>query len=70
MFLLYVTKASLESTFVREHEIPFAQELGKPIVVCFLDESLSLDLGSDAVSTNDAGLEDTLSRITALTGTW
>ena len=50
VFLLYVTKASLESTFVREHEIPFAQELGKPIVVCFLDESLSLDLGGGATA--------------------
>ena len=66
VFLLYVTKASLESTFVREHEIPFAQELGKPIVVCFLDESLSLDLGGGAVYTGDAGLEDALSRIAAL----
>ncbi len=65
-FLLFVTEASIKSTFVQEHEIPFAKELKKPFAECFLDKSLGLDLGEGVLVTDDAGLEETLEKIEVL----
>lgn len=70
VFLLYLTQESYDSTFVREHEIPYAVELGKPIVVCIMDKNLSIDIDSKNVYlTDDEHLESMLNNIKDFTRT-
>ena len=67
-FLLFVTENSLNSLYVKENEIPWAIEFGKPIIKCLLEENRDYEIREDAViaSVTPSGIEPVLETITGL----
>lgn len=43
-FLLFVTENSLNSDYIKEYEIPWAEEFNKPIIKCILDNDVDYEI--------------------------
>ncbi|MBR2672261.1 MAG: leucine-rich repeat protein [Oscillospiraceae bacterium] len=67
-FLLFVTENSLNSMYVKENEIPWAIECGKPIVKCILDRGTDYEIEEKYVSATVSpdGIPEALERIDGL----
>ena len=69
VFLLFVTGNSLNSIYVRENEIRWARDYGRPIIKCILEEGLDYDTnGAIVAATVKADtIEPALKKIRGLT---
>ena len=69
VFLLFVTQNSLNSFYVRENEIRWARDYGRPIIKCILEDDLDYDTeGGSVVATVKAGtIEPALKKVSGLT---
>ena len=67
-FLLFVTEHSIGSFYVRENEIPWAIDSGKPIIKCILDEGTDYEIREDSVAAtvSPAEIEPALEKIRGL----
>ena len=67
-FLLFVTENSLESIYVRENEIPWAIDSGRPIIQCIAGEGLDYEIDggliTDRVSPSE--IESALEKVEGL----
>lgn len=68
-FLLFVTENSRNSFYIKENEIRWAKEYGKPVIKCMLDEGIGYDTaGASVVATvKSTAIEPALKRINGLT---
>ena len=68
-FLLFVTKSSLNSMYIRDNEIPWAIIYKKPIIKCILDEGLDYVIDYEAVTdtVSPSDIEPALEKISGLT---
>lgn len=49
VFLLFLTNHSRESRYIRENEIPWAEEFEKPIIKCMLDNNVDNEITEENV---------------------
>ncbi len=68
-FLLFVTENSRNSFYIKDNEIRWAKEYGKPVIKCMLDEGISYDTaGASVIATvKPTAIEPALKRIGGLT---
>ncbi len=67
-FLLFVTEHSLDSLYVKENEIPWAIDFGKPIIKCMLDEGTDYEIheGSVIATVSSMNIESALETVSGL----
>ena len=67
-FLLFVSENSLNSFYVKENEIPWALESGKPVIKCILDEGKDYLIPGDSViaTVSPEDIEPALEKIDGL----
>ena len=68
-FLLFVTKQSVNSSYIRLNEIPWAEESDKSVVKCILDEGTDIEVKEDSVAATvgRGEIEPALKKIDGLT---
>ena len=68
-FLLFVTEHSLDSLYVKENEIPWAIDSGRPVIKCLLDEGIDYDIqeGSVIATVSQSDIESALRKVNGLT---
>ena len=68
-FLLYVTKNSLDSPYIRNNEIPWALDAGRPIIKCIVDDGTDYEIDDRAVqaSVSPSEIETALEKVNGLT---
>ena len=67
-FLLFVTKNSVNSNYIREFEIPWAKTYQKPIIKCTIDKEVAFEIEESLVfaSTPPSGIGAVLEKISML----
>lgn len=64
--LLFATTNSFGSSYIRENELPWAARYDKPVIQCVLDEGAEHELGENAETVSEEGIEPALERVSGL----